>query len=197
MVIWGAISTWLANNGVYLSDAFLAAYPTFWLPFIPVVLILSVLIISVPARTAVQSLIDTTPLKWLIGIHVLRILAVGTLIKAYKGEFSMSFATWVGIPDMLFGLSALFMLWLATKDRINNFGFMLWNMLGVLVIIPGAPIVAQMGLPGVFFNITETPTMVTLYEFPMVLAPSLVVPIFVTLNMLVGIRLIEKLFKGA
>jgi hypothetical protein len=126
----------------------------------------------------------------------LRILAVGTLIKAWQGEFSMSFAIWVGIPDLLFGLSAVIMLYLALKNLFSTMALMQWNLLGVLVILPGAPIVGQMGLPGVFHRIDETPSMITLLEFPMVLAPSLVVPLFVMMNLFVAIRLIERMLQG-
>jgi hypothetical protein len=38
--------------------------------------------------------------------------------------------------------------------------------------------------------------MITLYEFPMALAPSLVVPIFVMMNLFVMIRLIERSIWG-
>ena len=194
VTIWGAVSTWHAFTGVYQSKAFLEAYPTFWLPFIPVILCVIPLLLFAKARNTVRSLIDATPIRWLIGIHALRILAIGTLIKAWKEEFTMSFATWVGLPDMLFGLSALLMIWLSLKDRIGNLGLFAWNLLGVFVILPGAPLVGQMGLPGMLHAIEETPSMTTLYEFPMVLAPSLVVPIFVMLNLFVAIRLIERSF---
>lgn len=196
LLIWGAVSTWLALTGVYQSRAFLEAYPTFWLPFIPVILCVIPYLFFARARRTVRALIDLTPIKWIISIHALRILAIGTVIKAWRGAFSMSFATFVGIPDMLFGLSALWMIRLALKDRISNLGYMAWNMLGVFVILPGAPIVGQMGLPGALHCIEETPSMITLYAFPMVLAPSLVVPIFVMMNLFVTIRLIERSIWG-
>ena len=190
--LWGALSVWLALTGIYMSAIFLAAYPTFWLPFIPVILALVPLLASGSLRTAVAALIDATPTHWIIGIHALRILAIGSLIKAWNGAFSMSFAIWVGIPDLLFGVSALVMYWMARQGRVSSLGLMVWNALGVLVIIPGAPLVAQAGLPGAFFRSNETPSMMTLYEFPMVLAPSLVVPVFVLFNLIVAAREFTK-----
>ena len=196
LLVWGAISTGLALSGVYVSKPFLEAYPTLWLPFIPVVLVMSFLMLSGSAREAVRGLIDGAPVKAIIGIHVLRILAIGTLVKASQGVFSMSFALWVGIPDMAFGATAVIMYGLAAKQRIGIGALMVWNLLGVLVILPGAPIVGQRGLPGLFHALDEIPSMVTLYEFPMVLAPSLVVPIFVMMNLLVVIRLMERMIWG-
>lgn len=192
LALWGLISSWLALSGVYLSPGFLAVYPTLWLPFIPLVPVIAVLAISATARRALQVVIDTVPVGWLIGIHALRILALGTMIKAWRGEFSLSFALWVGVPDLLYGLSALWMLRLAAQNRLSDRGLLIWNLLGVLVILPGAPLIGQMGLPGIFHMIEETPSMITLYEFPMVLAPSLVVPVFVMMNLFTAIRLIER-----
>ncbi len=195
LVAWSAVTVGVALSGIYVSKPFLAAYPTLWLPFIPVVLVLTVLMLSSGAREAVRNLIDATPDRWLIRIHALRILALGTLIKAWTGTFVMSFALLVGIPDLLFGLSALLISKRVADGRIGKTGLAVWHSLGVLAIIPGAPIVAQMGLPGIFHTFTETPSMITLYAFPMVIAPSLVVPIFVMMNMLVAIRLVERLLS--
>ncbi len=192
LALWGLTSTWLALSGVYLSRGFLESYPTLWLPFVPVLVVTGMILVFPSARRAMQVLIDTVPVRWLVGIHALRILALGTLIKAWRGEFSPSFALWVGIPDLMFGLSALWMMRLGARNRLGDRGLMLWNLLGVLVILPGAPVIGQMGLPGVFHMIDETPSMVTLYEFPMVLAPSLVVPVFVMMNLFTVIRLWER-----
>lgn len=192
LTIWGGIATRLAFMDVYESNDFLTSYPGFWLPFVPVILVLIPLMLFRQARDAVRSLIDATPISWIVGIHALRILAIGTLIKAWKGEFSMSFALYVGIPDLIFGLSALVMIWLVKNERIGRWGLILWNIVGVFAILPGVPAVVQMGLPGLFQSITETPSITTLFAFPMVLAPALIVPIFVMINLFVVFRFIER-----
>jgi hypothetical protein len=196
LVSWGALTTYLAVTGVYLTDRFLQMYPTIWIPFIPVAIVVIPALTFGSAREAVSQLIDATPTQHLIAIHALRILAFGTLYKAWNHTFSQSFAVFVGIPDLLFGLSALVMLWLIRRGIFVASGFMLWNLLGVLVILPGAPIVAQRGLPGMFHASTETPGIATIYEFPMALAPTLVVPTFVMINMFVLMRIIERKASG-
>jgi len=50
----------------------------------------------------------------------------------------------------------------------------------------------NLGLPGVMHMVDESPSMMSVFEFPMALAPTLVVPIFVTINLLVAIRLMTK-----
>lgn len=193
LIAWGAITTWLGYHGFYLSKPFLASYPTLWVPFLPVVIVFTALMLSASARRAVDQLIDATPQTWLVGIHALRILAIGTLVKAWQGSFVVSFALWVGIPDLLFGLSALLMMRVAAGNGLSTRALLLWNMVGVLVILPGAPLVAQMGLPGFLHAFDETPPMTTVYEFPMVLAPTFVVPVFVMMNMLVAMRSVARI----
>ncbi len=192
LAAWAAASASLAWSGVYSTPVFLAAYPTFWLPFVPLLLILLPALIWRPARMALHELIDATPIRWLAGIQALRVLAIGTLIKAWQGTFSMSFALYVGIPDLLYGISALAVLGLVSAGRIGLRGFAAWNIAGILVIVPGAPVVAQMSLPGALYSIVETPSAASLYGFPMVLAPTFVVPVFVTINLLVAIRFIAR-----
>jgi hypothetical protein len=43
------------------------------------------------------------------------------------------------------------------------------------------------------FMIEESPSLKTIFEFPMALAPTLVVPLFVIVNLFVALRLIGRL----
>lgn len=191
LTAWGLMCTYLAFSGVYQSTGFLTAYPMLWLPVIPF-LIISLPLTLQPVRDSFRMLIDSTPTTWLVGVHVLRVLALGTIIKAHSGLFSQSFASYVGIPDFIFGLSAILVFWLLIKRQVSDSFLIIWSFVGVLVVIPGASIVAQKGLPGAFYSIVETPGIETLFDFPMVLAPSLVVPLFLAFNLFTGIRLIER-----
>ncbi|PCI39629.1 MAG: hypothetical protein COB53_02910 [Elusimicrobia bacterium] len=192
LTLWGGVSTWLGLRGFYETQEFLASYPLFWFTMVAVVLVLTPYLLFARAREALHQLIDAVPIHWLIGIHSLRILAVGTMVKAAYGEFPVSFAFYIGGPDFLFGLSSLWVWRLARKETINDFWIAAWNIIGFLVIIPGAMFVAQRRLPGVFFSIVETPPMALLFDMPMALAPSLVVPIFLIMNVFVAIRLLTR-----
>ncbi len=192
LTVWGICVSTLALSGRLTEPDFLNSYPAVWMPFVPVVLTFSIIALFPKAVDAIRSLIDATPMQWLTGIHALRILAIGGIIKGMRGEFPLSFALWIGIPDFLFGLSALLVSWLSVKKRIGTGGLIVWNLLGVLAILPAAPLIGQMGLPGLLHRIDETPSSEALFTFPMVLAPALVVPLFVMINMVVAIRLIER-----
>ena len=57
----------------------------------------------------VDVLIEEVPLKQTIIIHSLRITAVGAIYKMMMGEMSVHFVASAGIPDLMFGASAIYM----------------------------------------------------------------------------------------
>jgi len=66
------------------------------------------------------------------------------------------------------------------------------NIIGFIIIVPIGMVLINVGLPGVMYMIEESPSLKTIFEFPMALAPTLVVPIFVMINLLVALRLIKR-----
>ncbi len=188
LLAWGGASAYLSNSGVYTSTQFLRLAPGYWLPYIPVIIAVSLVMLSAPLRNGCRKLVDGTPGHWLTGIHVLRILALGTVIKASMGMFPDRFAWFVGIPDLLFGLSALPVSLLASRGRLSDRFLMLWHLVGALVIV--APAVGFMHI------FMREALFAELFTFPMALAPTLVVPTLVMLNLLVVWRLLEKRAAG-
>jgi CheY-like chemotaxis protein len=118
------------------------------------------------------------------------IVAIGTIIKAVAGQFPAYFAFLVGAPDLLFGLSALILGWQASVRNLSQRFLIAWNLIGVAVILPAAPLI-QLGLPGPIQIFTSEPTAEKLFDFPMVLAPSIIVPTLVLLNLVTAWRLVE------
>ena len=145
---------------------------------------------------AVDGLIDHTPRAGIIAMHALRVLAIGSIIKAARDEFSIPFATYVAAPEFIFGLSAIGMAWLVFKERIGTGVVFIWNLVGILVIVPTASIVIALASPGSWQVFTSSPGIMTLYDFPMVLAPTLVVPLFVMMNMFVALRYAVRYWRG-
>ena len=56
------------------------------------------------------------------------------------------------------------------------------NIYGFVIIVPGGSVLMNLGIPGPWHVIHSTPDMVSMFEYPMALAPTVVVPIFITLN---------------
>jgi len=192
IIPWGILSSSLSINGFYLSEQFLRLMPGLWLPYVPAVLVVALVLISADLRDVLRAVIDHTPSTWFIYIHALRITAIGTLIKTFQGKFPISFELGVGVPDLFFGISALWLASMVKKGIFNNNHILWWNLIGAAVILVPGGILFQMGLPGPLQMFTQTPTAEVMLQFPLVLAPTLLVPLFVLLNILVVWRLLEK-----
>lgn len=115
-------------------------------------------------------------------MHALRIAAVGGVAKGFAGVLPASFAFPVGIPDLLFGVSTLLIGVFWPNGGLSRRTLIVWNIVGIAVILPAAPLLMQMGLPGPLYTLTSAPDARGLFEFPLVLAPTLIVPFFIFTN---------------
>lgn len=181
LVLWGALSSWFAISGVYDASWLLATLPALWLPFVP--LLVLALVFSIPAvRRDLVPLLKAVPAHWLVAIQALRITALGTLIKTIQGQFPLHAELAVGLTDLAFGLSALWLFGRVRSGRVSADALALWHIIGIaLIAIPGF-VSIQLGMPGPVQLLIDPPTTAVLYDFPMVLAPTLVVPLFLALN---------------
>ncbi len=189
---WGIISGYLAYNNVYLQKSFLSSWPAFWVTFITPMIIMVPATISVSVRNTIRAIIDITPLHWIVLFEAARILAIGGIVKAINGEFSAYYAIYIGVPDMIYGASGLLLAYFLVGKMTGQFTAIVWNIIGIIIILPFGTVLLQMGLEGPWHLFKETPTIVTIFEFPMALAPTLVVPMFIVVNILVTIRLVER-----
>ena len=186
---WGVASAALALSGAYTSEQFYAMLPGLWIPFIPIVIFATYFALSGPFRNALGKVIDHTPLQWLVYFQALRISAIGTAFETARGRFPVAFELYVGVPDLLFGLSALYVGWRVRRESIGRRGVALWSLAGAVAIVPASNLVAQMSLPGPMMVFATEPTAKALFVYPMVLAPTLIVPLFVLFNLLTALHL--------
>lgn len=182
----------IGAQGVYLSDPVLASFPGLWLLLIPLVAIAAPVMLFASVRNAMRRIVDETPWHWFAWFHAIRISALGTAYKTSIGEFPWSFEAFVGVPDLCFGLSALWIAARARRGAVSVKTFMRWNAVGVLAIVPAAPLVLQLGLPGPLQVFTSLPDTRAVLTWPMSMAPMAGVPIFVLANTLVAWRLWER-----
>ena len=194
---WGVVTSTLAIADVYSSPTFLALLPGLWLPLFPFILTFAGMLFFPRLRSGLRTVLAETPWHRQIYVHAIRVLAIGTFIKVIAGEFPAYFALLVGIPDLLFGASAFFFGRYASHRPPSRRALITWNLAGIAAVLP-APLLIQMGLPGPLQVFTGSPTGERLFDFPMVLAPTIVVPIFLLLNMAALWRVFEtRPVKGA
>jgi len=168
---------------IHASPRLLERIPLLWQANVPVVILVIGLLLSPTLRSALRGIASSTPWHWFIFFEALRIGALGGVVKGIKGEVTSSFVFWVGIPDFLFGLSALIVGWLLLRNAVSNGFLMIWNLIGAAIIL----------LPTFLFMnyFMNEPGFIFIFEFPMVLAPSIVVPIFILFNILLAWRIYE------
>ena len=150
--------------------------PWLWQAFVPVIVWSVHFLLSASLRNALFKIATNTPLQWLLFLQALRLGAIGGILKGMQGTISSDYVYWIGIPDFLFGLSALAMGLAAQRKEINLSFVLTWNLLGFsLIFFPTFGIMGHwMSEPGFEF----------IFEFPMILAPSIVVPLFISMNLM-------------
>lgn len=184
ILMWGMFIGYQSSVGRFGSEPFYNLMPGYWMPYVPVVVALSMMLSLAPLRDGLRVLVDETPVHWLSGIHILRILALGTLLKASNDLFPQMFAWFVGGPDLLFGASAIIVTLLARSGRLSDRFILYWHLAGALAIV--------LPVAGLMHLFMAEPLFAELFMFPMVMAPALIVPTLVLLNLLVAWRFYEQ-----
>ncbi len=189
---YGFITSILGARGVYVSDDLLRTLPGLWLQLITVGVVVLPIVVFSDVRNGMRRIVDDTPWHWFAYFHGLRIAALGTAYKTLIGEFPAYFEYGVGIPDFLFGASAFWIARKARRGEISARSFLVWNLVGALVIVPSAPILLQLGLPGPVQVFTSLPDARAVLTYPMSIAPMIGVPLFALINLWVAWRLWER-----
>ena len=189
LAAYGVLTSVLGARGVYTSEALLPTLPGLWLLGLAMVVIVAPVVAVASLRDALREIVDATPWHWFAWFHALRIGALGTAYKTAIGEFPLHFELGVGVPDLLFGLSAVWVAWKTRRGELSERAFLIWNLIGVLVIVPAAPILIQLGLPGPLQVFADSRAILT---YPMSIAPLLGVPLFISINLCVAWRLWER-----
>lgn len=194
LAVWGVVTTKLANSGFYRRPDFLALLPGFWVPMIPVGLTMAFMILP-SFRAALVGVVNHQP-RAFVAVQALRIGAIGGVVKGLTGLLPPAFALGVGIPDLLFGLSALWLGLAWPGRRVPPRTLVLWNVVGMVIILLPAPILFQLALPGKLQIFMGSPDARVLLDYPMVLAPTLVVPLLVTMNGILAMTVHSGLESG-
>lgn len=113
----------------------------------------------------------------LISIHILRILAIGTIIKYLQGELPLHFLTLGSLPDLFFGISAVAVSILAANGSVGHDFLIVWHMLGFFVFF-GAGLSMFFSVPSPLRIFRTNPDTSIAFQFPMLLAPNFTVPLF-------------------
>ena len=188
-----AVSLWLASIGLWLAyvaqlsrSGWLtgpgaASLPWLWVPSPPVMLSLAGLLLVPVLRDAWLAVLVALPAIALPALNALRILAMGTVIKAWRVQFPRRIGFAVGIPDTLFGIWSAFIA--LSGGFQSEQQELIWNVTGLAILLLMIPMVftvlrqPRLDAPG------KGPARAILV-FPMVLAPAGLATLFAILHVL-------------
>jgi hypothetical protein len=156
---------------------------------IAVVLPIVVLSVRVLRSSSLRRGLDSISLSLLVGVNVIRTFGVIFLLLYAAGRLPAPFATVAGWGDILIGLTAVPVAWLAYKKGVGaHSAVMIWNTLGLLDLI------AAVGLgvtssPGPLQMIFAEPGAGIMTTLPWLLIPGFLVPLLASTHLAVFYRL--------
>lgn len=181
--VWGLLMSWLSLSGNGRNPAVLKLLPGLWLPPLPVLGTALAITLSPALRWAFLALASGVPEDQLILVQVLRIAAIGSVIKTSLGRLPPAFGFGTGIPDLLFGISAAALLLTDASTLVPPTLLIAWNIIGALILILAA-LILQLCLPGPLQIFRREPDGRELLDFPLFLAPALFGPVLLIGNCL-------------
>jgi len=175
MLDWMALVIYLGNQGVFLMH-------TRWLSnlvgFVLVLAFSAVLFgaIDVAREGLVLAAFHTSNLQ-LVSFHVLRLLAIGAVIKYIQGQLPLHFVILGAVPDLLFAASAVVVTILEATTPLGQDFLIVWHIVGFFVFF-GAGISMFFSVPSLFRIYYDELDTSYVFQFPMLLAPNFTVPLF-------------------
>lgn len=167
---WVALTGALAYLNL-LNDFSRTPSPVGWL--IAIALLISTTFAASPFGAAAAR---ATPIAWLIGFQSFRIVVEILLHQGYLAGFVPPQMTWEGRNwDILTGLSAIPVAYLAARNTLPRWAAVLWNLVGFALLI-NIMAVAILSTPGSFRLFQNEPANTLIAQFPYIWLPTVLVP---------------------
>lgn len=180
VLAWYGLTTVLAMRGVFLVSAAV----TF--PALPVAVLIPIIvgtIVLLRSRTA-ATVLDATPLSWLVGVQVYRVVGVIFLLLWAAGSLPGEFALPAGIGDVLTGLGAATLaLAIARGERTTRAAAYVWNAFGLLDFVV-ALATGFLTSPGRFHLLALDNPNLLATAYPLAMIPTFVIPFTTLLHVL-------------
>jgi len=186
MLAWMALVIYLGNRGVFLKQ-------TRWLSnlagFVLIVAVPIVLFGAIDvAREGLERAAFHTSNLQLVSFHVLRLLAIGTVIKYIQGQLPLHFVIFGSVPDLLFAASAVVVTTLEATTPLGQDFLIVWHSVGFFVFF-GPGISMFFSVPSLFRIYYDELDTSLVFQFPMLLAPNFTVPLFALAHVFALVKL--------
>lgn len=193
MLSWLLLVIYAGHRGFFLKH-------TRWLSNIVgltiVVAFTTVVFASVPAaREGLASAATVTTHRELASIHILRLLAIGTIIKYLQRELPLHFVIWGSLPDLLFAISAVAVTFLVGSDNFGREFFLVWHFVGFFAFL-GAGVSMFFSMPSPLRIYNDQPDTSLVFKYPMLIAPNFTVPLFMLAHAFAFVKLFDSPIVG-
>jgi hypothetical protein len=168
----------LGTNGIGVGVAVL----------LPVV----ILCLVVMRSERLRRMLETVPLSLLIGVNFIRVLGVLFLLLHASGQLPAPFAPSAGWGDIIAGVAAVPVAWLAQRQGRDARPIILaWNIFGIADLLNaiGMGVTSSPGPLQVFGGVPGAAMMATL---PWLLIPAFLVPLLICTHLAVFWRLLRR-----
>jgi hypothetical protein len=128
------------------------------------------------------------PLPLLVGLNVGRVFAVLFVLVAAEGRMSGPFPQSAGWGDIISGVVALPLIWLARDPARNKVVLHLWNAFGMLDLVV-AILLGVMSAPGSLLQIFPDPGSGAMTSLPFSFVPTVLVPMWMVLHAIIWAKL--------
>ena len=142
-----------------------------------------------PAREGLLDAVSTTSNLQLVSIHILRLLAIGTLVKYFQGQLPLHFVILGTLPDFVFAVSAVIVVILLTSGPLTPNFLIFWHIAGLTAFL-GAGISMFFSVPSPIRIYKTRPDTSIVFQFPMLLAPNFTVPLFMLAHLFALVKLL-------
>jgi hypothetical protein len=188
MLVWPIIASVLGWRGIYLKHT---KYFSNLIGFVSVLVFTGVVFMSAqPVRHGLIIAAKQIPDIQLVAIHVLRLLAIGTIIKYRQGKLPRHFFLLGSLTDFGFAASAVVVTIMVANGQLGHMFLIVWHLIGSIVFL-GAGASMFFSMPSPFQITTQKPDSTIVFQFPMMLAPNFTVPLFVVAHALALVKLLS------
>lgn len=132
---------------------------------------------------------SSTSNRELVSIHILRLLAIGTVIKYLQRQLPLHFLILGSIPDFLFAVSAVAVTTILGNNDLGREFLIAWHCTGIFVFLGSMSMFFSVPSP-LFIRRTEPDASIT-FKFPMLLAPNFTVPLFMLAHIFALVKLMQ------
>jgi hypothetical protein len=156
-----------------------------------VVLPIVILSVTVLRSASLRQALNTIPLSLLIGVNVVRVLGVIFVLLYLGGRLPAPFAPVAGWGDIIVGVTAMPVAWLAhRRGRDARPAILVWNIFGLtdLIAAIGLGVISS---PGPLHLIAPEPGSAIMATLPWMLIPAFLVPLLASTHLAVFYRLLK------